>query len=98
MAVDVHPIPRDEVPKQAYLGRLYSAADIEAMIEMLEQEPVLLGDSPAPRERTARYRANALRRLLREYDLEVTSRTWPQFEDGGVTWRWCVILKEQADG
>lgn len=97
VAVDVHPIPRDEVPPQAYANRTYSARDIEAMVEMLKDEPVLLGDAAVPAERTARYRAHALRRLLLEYGLTVTTRTWPEFTDQGVVWRWCVIRKDAVD-
>jgi hypothetical protein len=101
VAVDVHPIQRDEVPSQAYASRLYTAQDIEAMVDMLKDEPVLLGDAAVPAERTARYRAGALRRLLLEYGLKVTTRTWPEITYDGltqqVTWRWCVILKEAAE-
>ena len=98
MAVDVHPIPRSELPQKLGVNRLYSAADLEAMIELLKQEPVLLGDKPAPTERHARYRAAQLRRLLAIEGVQVSGRTWPLFTDGEVTWQWCVVLKEQANG
>lgn len=98
MPVDVQPIPKAEVPKQAYTSKLYTAADIEAMIEMLQEEPVLLGNNSCEREREARYRAAVLRRYLADYGIIVTSRTWPEFENEQVRWRWCVILKDKADG
>lgn len=98
VSVDVQPVPRAEVPKQAYGSRLYTAADIEAMIEMLAVEPVLLGNTSCAREREARYRAATLRRYLADYDVMVTSRTWPEFNGEDVCWRWCVILKDAADG
>lgn len=82
--------------------RTYKAADLEAMIEMLEQEPVLLGDRSEEYERTARYRAQHLRLRLDEYGIKVTSRTWPEITYNGdepdVRWRWCVILKDQTSG
>lgn len=97
MAVDVHPVPLADVPPQAYASRLYSADDLAAIIELLQQEPVLLGDSSVETERKARYRAGVLRRMLAEYDVAVTTRTWPEFTAGAVVWRWCVVMKDRAN-
>jgi hypothetical protein len=96
MAVDVAPAGRDAVPAQAYTSKLYTAEDIEAMVEMLKEEPVLLSSEPASSEGGAKSRARTLRRYLAEYGVQVTSRTWPEFNHGRVEWRWCVMLREEA--
>lgn len=96
VSIDVRPASRDAVPRQAYVSKLYTPADIEAMIEMLKTDPVLMGNTTAPSEDAAKSRARTLRRYLADYDVMVTTRTWPEFTGEAVTWRWCVLLREDA--
>jgi hypothetical protein len=96
--VNVTSISRDDVPRQAYTSRLYTAADIEAMIDMLAEQPVLLGNSRAGTEEGAKSRARTLRRYLADYGVMVTTRTWPEFDGETVQWSWCVMLREDGNG
>lgn len=98
VAIDVSSVPREAVPQQAYVSKLYTSADIEAMIAMLRDEPVLLGNTVAPSEQGAKSRARTLRRYMADYDVMVSARTWPEFDGEAVVWRWCVILRGEIPG
>lgn len=100
VSIDVSPAPREAVPQQAYVSKLYTSADIEAMIAMLREQPVLVGNTTAASEDAAKSRARTLRRYLADYDVMVTTRTWPEFDGEQVNWHWCVMLRKEneADG
>jgi len=78
------------------VSKLYTSADIEAMIEMLAEQPVLLGNTTSASEEGAKSRARTLRRYLADYDVMVKTRTWPEFNGESVEWRWCVMLVQEA--